>query len=200
MKKKIFVLLVSMSILVGILSGCTEEEKKPTNNAPVASFTASEPENMTVQFTDTSTDADDDTLTWSWDFGDDETSTEQNPSHTYMANGIYTVTLTVNDGTDSDDFFEDITIGTPPTAGITAPEGNITVNTSVQFMDTSTKGDSNITSWFWDFGDDETSTDQNPTHNYTAVETYTVTLTVSDDDGLTDTISIDVIVTEEATL
>jgi PKD repeat protein len=186
-----------VSILVGILSGCTEEKKEPTNNAPVASFTASDPENKTVQFTDSSTDEDDDTLTWSWDFGDGGNSTEQNPSHTYDSNGMYTVTLTVNDGTDSDDFSIDLTIGTAPVAGITIPEGNITVNASAQFMDNSTMGDSNITSWLWDFGDGETSTEQNPTHNYSAAGTYTVTLMVSDDDALSDTISVDIVVIEE---
>ena len=169
MKKKIFVLLVGLALLVGVLSGCLEEEEEePTNTAPVAAFSSSI-DNKTVTFTDESTDADGDTLTWSWDFGDDVgTSTDQNPSYTYSTNGIFTVALTVNDGTtDSDPKSATVTIGTPPTAGITAPEGNITVNTSAQFMDNSTKGDSNITSWSWDFGDDETSTDQNPTHNYT---------------------------------
>ncbi len=41
-------------------------------------------------------------VSWSWDFGDAGTSTLQNPSHTYLANGSYTVSLTVSDGSNSD--------------------------------------------------------------------------------------------------
>ena len=200
MKKELFVMLVGFVLLVGIISGCTEEEKKeetPTNNAPETMFSYSI-DNNTVTFTDESTDADEnDVLTWSWDFGDGESSTEQNPVYTYATNGIYTVTLTVSDGTDTDEDSKDITIGTPPTAGIIAPEGNITVNTTAQFTDNSTMGNSNITSWIWNFGDGDTSTEQNPTHNYTAADTYYVTLTVSDDYGLTDLAIVEVTVVEE---
>lgn len=199
--KKMFLLLVIIVLLVGILSGCVEEEKKketPTNNAPTAMFSFTK-DNKTVTFTDESTDEDEnDTLTWSWDFDGDgeEDSTDQNPEYTFATNGIYTATLIVSDGTDIDEYFAEIIIGTAPTAGITAPEGNITVNTSAEYMDNSVKGDSNITVWNWDFGDGMTSTEQNPTHNYTAAGTYTVSLTVSDDDGLSDVTTVEVTVVE----
>lgn len=52
--------------------------------------------------------------------------------------------------------------------------------TALVFTDTSS-GDN--TSWLWDFGDGATSTDRNPTHEYTAAGVYTVTLTVSGNDG-----------------
>ena len=51
--------------------------------------------NQTVQFTDASPNA----TSWAWDFGDGNSSNQQNPSHTYGADGIYTVTLTTDGGT-----------------------------------------------------------------------------------------------------
>jgi PKD repeat protein len=61
----------------------------------VANFTANVTEGeapLAVRFTDQSTG---NVTAWAWDFGDGNSSTEQNPTHTYMAPGIYTVTLTV---------------------------------------------------------------------------------------------------------
>ena len=72
--------------------------------APAANFTAdvtSGTAPLTVRFTDTSTG---EITVWSWSFGDGNTSTEQNPVHTYGAPGNYTVNLTVSTGTGSDTF------------------------------------------------------------------------------------------------
>ena len=70
---------------------------------PVASFTSekvSVPKSLTIQFTDKSNGK---PTSWFWDFGDGISSTEQNPMHTYAAEGNYTINLTaVNEnGTDS---------------------------------------------------------------------------------------------------
>ncbi|HKK69337.1 MAG TPA: C25 family cysteine peptidase [Bacteroidales bacterium] len=75
-----------------------------TQPAPVASFTASPLTSCDgiVQFTDASSDAE----SWSWDFGDGNTSTEQNPQHTYAGNGNYTVSLTVSNTAGSDTYTE----------------------------------------------------------------------------------------------
>jgi chitodextrinase len=54
------------------------------------------------------------------------------------------------------------------------------------FTDRSTPGDSDITAWSWDFGDGIGSNDQSPTHTYSADSTYTVVLTVTDGNNLTD--------------
>jgi PKD repeat protein len=59
---------------------------------PVAAFTASDTNtcNATINFTDYSTNG---ATSWLWNFGDGNTSTLENPSHSYAANGTYTVTL-----------------------------------------------------------------------------------------------------------
>jgi len=67
-----------------------------TNNPPTASFTFVTSD-LTATFSDTSTDSDGSIASWSWAFGDGGTSTVQNPSHTYAAEGTYTVSLTVTD-------------------------------------------------------------------------------------------------------
>ena len=68
---------------------------------------------------------------------------------------------------------------------------NITVNvTTVEFTDSSTPGDANITSWMWDFGDETNSTEQNASHMYNATGNYTVTLTVTDENELTGTAEV----------
>lgn len=72
-----------------------EEGSIPDQTPPQADFTAmgSEADNFTVNFTNTSISATD----YLWDFGDGNTSTDKNPSHTYADLGTYTVTLTATD-------------------------------------------------------------------------------------------------------
>jgi subtilisin len=66
------------------------------NNTPTANFSFTT-DGLTATFTDTSTDSDGTIDGWSWNFGDGNTSTVQNPVHTYVADGTYTVSLTVTD-------------------------------------------------------------------------------------------------------
>ena len=53
-----------------------------------------------------------------------------------------------------------------------------------------------ITSWDWDFGDGDGSTDENPTHLYGAPGTYTVTLTVTTESGCSETVEIEIVMTD----
>jgi PKD repeat protein len=57
---------------------------------------------------------------------------------------------------------------------------------SCQFSDGSSDEDGSVTGWSWDFGDGGSADQRNPTHSYTEAGTYTVTLSVTDDDGATD--------------
>lgn len=130
---------------------------------------------LTVQFTDTSAGS---PTAWAWTFGDGNTSTAQNPQHTYTTPGTHTVTLNATNeyGSDEEIRTDYITVYAPVTAQFSA---NITGGTApliVQFTDLSTGGP---TSWLWTFGDGNTSTAQNPQHTYAVAGAHTVTLTAS---------------------
>ncbi|MFC2141191.1 PKD domain-containing protein, partial [Acidobacteriota bacterium] len=158
---------------------------EPPNVPPVADFTFTTSD-LTANFTDASTDSDGTIVSWLWNFGDGNTSTVQNPSHTYAAAGTYTVTLTVtDDDSATDSVSKPVTVtapNIPPTASFTYTINGLTVT----FTDTSTDPDGTIVGWLWNFGDGNTSTVQNPIHTYAMGGTYTVTLTVTDNDGATD--------------
>ncbi len=127
---------------------------------------------------------------WSWDFGDNATSTQQHPSHAYVTEGRYSVTLTVTDNygcaaSISKPNFVNITNGK---AGFfTSDSLNMgCVGNSFNFMDTS-KG--TIVSWFWDFGDGNTATDiQHPAHIYADSGVYTVKLRIRESSGCIDSV------------
>src|SRR5207249_3377554 len=152
------------------------------NQPPTAAFTASCP-TLTCSFTDQSSDPDGTIATWHWDFGDGSTpETTRNPSHTYSAAGSYTVTLTVKDNQNASSSPVSHTVqvsplNQPPTAAFTF---NCT-GLGCSFSDQSSDPDGSVTSWQWTFGDGTTgSTAQNPSHTYSAGGSYTVTLTVKD--------------------
>jgi PKD repeat protein len=169
------------SVTLTVSNGCVSDDFTAGFNIRVAelstaSFTHDAPKcpGTPVQFTDTSTEPPP-LLSWSWDFGDGNTSTLQNSTHAYAAKGDYAVTLTVENKCGfSDSAPQTVTIAEiAPVVSFThdAPK---CLGQPVTFTDT---GDP--TSWQWDFGDGNTSTLQNPTHNYVAKGTYTVTLTAS---------------------
>jgi len=142
-----------------------------------ANFTATPttgPSPLNVTFTDTS----DATPTkWLWDFGDGTNSTLQNPEHMYASAGRYNISLKVwNDlGSDTLEKPAYLTVG-----NVNLPVANFTVNMTsgktpltVAFHDLT----SNFpTSWLWEFGDNWTSTEQNPVHEYDHGGNFTVTL------------------------
>ena len=141
-----------------------------------------------MEFTSTSTDADGDDLIHTWDFGDGSAlSSDEKPTHIYTTAGFYNVTLDVNDGTTNDTKTQMINVGIEISSNM-KPTADFTyyvypTNLTVDFLDTSTDQDGNVVAWSWDFGDGNTSTEQNPKYVYAMAATYTVTLTVKDDYG-----------------
>ena len=171
-----------------------------SSGAPVASFQESMlsgPAPLTVQFTDTSTNT---PTSWLWDFGDGSTSTVENPSHTYENTGNFAVSLQATNGAGENQSTQSDTIavsGATATA-VQEPVYVAPVATSttappipeISFEGTPTSGPAPLAvrftattpgspeSWYWDFGDGGTSTEQEPTYTYSLPGTYTVTLTV----------------------
>ncbi|MCK4579919.1 MAG: PKD domain-containing protein, partial [Dehalococcoidia bacterium] len=82
-----------------------------------------------------------------------------------------------------------ISITVPPVADFSYTPVDPTVNDIVYFTDLSDDPDGWIVGWNWTFGDGGVSILQNPTHQYVNGGAYTVTLTVIDNDGASDTIS-----------
>ena len=125
---------------------------------------------------------------WFWDFGFNNTSTEQNPVHDFINPGTYNVCLTIESGSSgamcTDTYCMDVVVQT----GGGDCQANFCytidstggISTVVNFFDLSIPAPL-IDTWYWDFGDGTTSTEQNPVHAYNAFGIYTVCLTITTD-------------------
>lgn len=155
------------------------------NPQPIANFTATPTYGtapLTVNFTDQSTNT---PTSWQWDFGDGNSSTQQNPTHTYSNAGTYSIILIAINSSGSNAKTQNNLIvvysgNSAPVANFTATPTSGTAPLTVTFTDQSTN---TPTSWYWDFGDGITSTVQNPEHIYNTNGSYTVLLTVSNTSG-----------------
>lgn len=158
-----------------------------------ADFTASATQgctDFTVQFKDKSSGS---PASWFWDFGNGQTSALQNPTFTYTTSGKFTVRLTVkNSGAqDYEEKTNYITVFTSPLANFTVAgpdSGCVALQTS--FADASSLFGTTIKSWLWDFKDGNTSSQQNPTHNFTTEGSYDVSLTITTTQGCSSTQTI----------
>ncbi len=156
---------------------------------PSAAFTASTPSGMTVNFTNNTTPTSG--TSYSWDFGDSNSSTDVNPSHTYANPGTYTVVLTATNNSTgcTSTATQTIQIQNPPVANFSADPLSGCAPLTVNFTDQSTN---NPASWQWSFpgGSPASSFDQTPpTVTYSNPGQYTVTLFVANASG-TDTMTI----------
>lgn len=144
-----------------------------------------------VQFADASEGG---ATAWSWDFGDGTESIEKNPKHTFTAEGNYDVVLTVSDGK-GNLATKDVLITITETPAVvsafsqdrTGGESPLTIHFSEESQ--------NAVSYEWVFGDGNTSTDQNPSHTFTAEGDYTVIMTATGSNGDKSTSQATIIVT-----
>jgi gliding motility-associated-like protein len=127
--------------------------------------------------------------TYSWDFGDGQFSSQENPIHTYTTSGNYTVSLTAtsNEGCSAKATSTcDIKITPTPVADFTInPSLSVSIiNPSFHFFDEST----HATSWNWSFGDSSTSKEKNPNHLYDKPGIYFVKLITLNAGGCIDSV------------
>jgi PKD repeat protein len=158
------------------------------NAPPTAAFTSTATGLTASLDAAQSTDPDGTVAGYAWAFGDGATGTGAQTQHAYAAPGTYTVTLTV---TDDDGATAATTrsvvvtaLNQPPTAAFTSSAaGNVASFDAAG----STDADGTVTGYSWAFGDGTTGTGRTTQRAYTAAGTYSVTLTVTDDDGATAT-------------
>jgi len=189
---------VKYSIITDI--GCVSDtaiKKIEINALPAPDFTVSIPDCVTKDITinDASTSTSGSIVKWSWDLADGTTLTKTTSTsftHAYSSTGIFNIWLkTETDKGCKDSISKEIAVSPLPVAGFIVPD-NCLNDPFVQFIDTSkiADGSEGQFSYKWNFGDPNanganpnTSALQSPTHKYTAVGNYTVSLTVTSSAG-----------------
>jgi PKD repeat protein len=129
-------------------------------------------DSLQVTFSNASSDA----TSFMWSFGDGNSSTDENPTHTYAEPGIYEVSLMAMNECDTAILDREIGVGGVPTANFTvegSPAGCAPFE--VQFENTS-DGVIGSVEWIFDGGSPATSTEENPIVTYTESGLYDVTL------------------------
>jgi glucose/arabinose dehydrogenase/chitodextrinase len=186
------------------------------NQSPVAAASAnptSGPAPLTVTFSSAgSLDPEGQPLTYAWTFGDGDTSTAANPTHTYNRAGLYSARLTVSDGVNNTASTPvTISVGNKPTAAITSPQDGVFFKAGDVISFAGTGADTEDGSlpasaftWNIDFLHEghvhpgtpvtgvKSGTFTIPTsgHDFSGNTRYRITLTVTDSDGLTDTSTV----------
>ena len=133
---------------------------------------------------------------WLWNFGDGNSSTQQNPSHTFGSAGTFSVTLAVTDASGCKDTVPLVAIVNPlPTPNFTSVP--VCLGDTTCFTDQSTISKGSIVSWNWNFDDPASGTNnisniQSPCHVYSGSGPYSVVLTVISDSGCSNTLTLPV--------
>lgn len=145
-----------------------------------------------VEFTDLSNSTEaGDIINWDWNFGDGSTSTESDPAYEYGDGGTYSVVLTVetDKGCQSTVTY-DVMVESGPAVDFVVDD--VCQNEFAVFNNLSTIATGTITEYAWDFGDGNTSSEEEPSYQYAAPGDYTVTLIVFSANGCSDTMTHDI--------
>ncbi len=190
-QKTILIALIGVFILNALLFQNCKKEDEP-NKAPSCEITSPSDgeefiENEIVTISVVANDSDGSIIKVSFIIDGEDKGSVGNPPYNYDWNtsgesiGNHTIKATSFDNggaTTSDELIIEIIveIGSAFTANPTSGDAPLTVN----FTDQSTN---NPTSWHWDFGDGDNSTEQSPSHTYSNMGLYDVSLTTNNQDG-----------------
>lgn len=127
---------------------------------------------------------------WNWNFGNPlsiiDTSYQENPVYTYSTTGTYNVNLIITDLNQcKDTVTNQIDVFENPIAGFEIDDNYENQQGQINFVNTS----SDALTYYWDFGDGQSSEEENPTITYYEDGIYTITLIVANEDNCLDTIS-----------
>jgi gliding motility-associated-like protein len=173
--------------------GCTKTSTRTVTvlAKPTVAFVADRTNSCTapatINFTSTVTGG----TSYSWNFGDNGTSTAANPTHTYTITGSYNVTLTVTSANGCTETLvkNNYIIVQKPQITIAGLPKRGCLPLTIQPVPTIVTNDV-VTGYQWNFGNSNSSTQQNPTYTYNTVGTYDVSLTVTTQGGCTNTLTI----------
>lgn len=157
---------------------------QPANQAPKAAWSASI-DGLTVHLDASgSSDADGDVLQYSWQLGDGRVGSGMTMDHTYALEGVYTITLTVNDGLVANRSTANIEVIAPNRAPVAA--FNFTVDKlTVHASSTSSDPDGDLLSHRWTFSDGAVATGKTVSHHFVNPGEHTITLRVDDGEAQT---------------
>jgi PKD repeat protein len=160
--------------------------------------------NKSLSFSADASDPAGKTLTYQWDFGDGTVQAGTNAaSHSYSSNGTYIVKVTVDNGdggTASASGTVQIGDNRAPNSPVINVGEHQPVGESIPFGVSSSDPDGDNLTYLWDFGDGQTSTASAPNHTYAVVGPYTVSVTVTDELGLSSSASVTLAVVDFASV
>lgn len=188
---------IDVTLIVTSDAGCSDTitQSVPVHELPTADFTyeaSCDDDLVIIDFTDNSSTSTENIDFWFYDFGGQGSQATQNPSQLFVGYGDFVITQIVKTEFGCvDTIVKIVEIPPRPEAGFFyyTPAG-FNVGAQFEFTDTSYYS----ANWYWDFGNGETSFDQDPSTVYFVNGTYTVTQIVTGPLGCVDSVSTDIII------
>lgn len=151
---------------------------------PVSDFVADQGcEGQATEFSDASTVSTGTVVGWEWDFGDGSPiAYSEDPSHTYSTLGDYNVMLISQTDAGCRDTVSGI-VSVNPTPNVSISAIDACVGDEVIFTNNTTPNDNSIVQWAWQFGDGNSTNQQNASNIYSIFGTFDVELTATSDSG-----------------